>query len=278
MQGRTIALYSDSGAGKTTLAGEYAKHIFKTTGKHTIYNTADLGGFDSIRPLVDLGVIRTNEFSAGDDPWIWISDAVNGGGCGDDVGLAVFESGTSMGEALMSNITHSGTQMGQQKTQKFTVASGAKSLQVGINNEAHYGLVQNFMLDQIWRSTSLAARGIDVIWTFATFRGESVDSEPIIGPKLVGKALTASIPKWFKYTFRIVNIPSSSGPSRHVLYLQSNTGENGIATSFGNARYPMEAVTPLPVSIEPASLVGAINLVEAGQQEAMDALKVELGL
>src|SRR6185503_19603605 len=120
--------------------------------------------------------------------------------------LAIFDSGTSQSEALLSACAHSEWQIGQRPNQKFTVSRGKRSLVVPTNTDAHYGVVQSFMLDAIWKSTWLTRKGIDVLWTFSVLRGEELDRTPILGPKLAGKALTAAIPKWFKYTFLLSSI------------------------------------------------------------------------
>jgi hypothetical protein len=275
--GRTIGLYGDTGAGKTTLAGEYAKHTYKTKGKKTVLSTCDRGGYESISTLERLKVMDVHSLGPTDDAWIWVDDAASGKGITDEVGLAIYDSGTSMSEALLSACSHADFQIGQQRTQKFTVSKGAKTLNVAINNEAHYGVVQGFLLDAIWKSTWLTARGVDVLWTFSVHRGEEQDRTPILGPKLAGKALTAAIPKWFQYFFRVTSIPVAGEAPRHILHLTEAEELAGLGHSFGNARYPL-GVTPLPPTIEPASLVGAIDLIERGQAEADELAKAELGL
>jgi hypothetical protein len=277
MAGRTFGLYGDTGAGKTTLAGEYAKHKFKQEKKKTILYTCDRGGYESIKPLERLGVLGVSSLGPGDDPWIWVNDAATGKGLTDEHGLAIYDSGTSMSEALLTAAHQATFQIGQQRTQKFTVSKGAKNLEVSINNEAHYGVVQGFLLDAIWKSTWLTSRGVDVLWTFSVHRGEEQDRTPILGPKLAGKALTAAIPKWFQYFFRVTSIPVAGDVPRHILHLTEAEELAGLGHSFGNARAPL-GVTPLPATIEPASLVGAIELIEARQAEADLAYAAELGL
>jgi hypothetical protein len=278
--GRIIALYGDTGSGKTTQAGEYAKFVRKTKGKNTRLNTADMGGFRTLLPHVNLGFVIPNQFKPEtDDAWIWLDEAVSGKNLDPSIGCEVFDSGTSISEALLSACSHADFQIGQQRTQKFVVSRGQQTLNVAINNEAHYGVVQGFMLDKIWQSTWLARKGIDVIWTFSVHRGEEQDRTPILGPKLAGKALTAAIPKWFEYTFRLASVPQDGLPPRHLLYLTEHSELSGLGHSFGNARYPLDAQTALPASIEPASIIEAIRLIEeVGQQEAEDSLRLELGL
>jgi hypothetical protein len=276
-RGRTIALYAESGRGKTTQSGEYAKYVRKTRGKNSVLFTSDLGGYDSISPLVRAGVTRPVELPPGEDPWIWIDNAVSGNGLSDSDGLAIFDSGTSMSEALLTACAKSEFQIGQQRAQKFTVSRGAKTLTVGSASEAHYGVVQGFMLDAIWKSTWLTRRGVDVIWTFSVHRGEEQDRTPILGPKLAGKALTAAIPKWFNYTFHLDTIPVEGDKPRHVLYTTVQPGLAGLGHSFGNARVPLGDVS-VPAVIEPASVVAAIQSIEEAQRAADEALREELGL
>ena len=256
------------------------KHQFKEGRTRTILNSADMGGFESIKPLISLGVIEVNTPALNSDPWNWINDAVSTPPPS-DVGLVVFDSGTSMSEALLSFIAKSDMKIGAQNTQKFTVNKGGASKQaltVGSNNMNHYGIVQTFMLDMIWKSTWLAKGGPDVLWTFSTDRGETTLDQPLVGPKLAGHALTSAIPKWFNYTFRVASIPVVDSAPRHVLYLQEQGENNGAVMGFGNARYSLDATTPLPLSIEPASLVQALTKIEEGAAEAESNLRMELGL
>jgi hypothetical protein len=276
-RGITLELIGDSGSGKTTQAGELAKHVYKTRGKRSVLNTADRGGYDSISALERAGVMTINELKQEDDPWIYVNNAVQKSSYPDDIGLAIFDSGTSLSDILLTACSHSDFQIGQQRTQKFTVSRGTHNLTVAINNEAHFGVVQGFMLDQIRQSTWLVERGIDVMWTFALHRGESQDRTPILGPKLAGKALTPFLPKEFRYTFRIESIPQEGTEPLHRLYLTEHPELAGLGHSFGNARYPL-GVTPLPAYLEPASLSEALVLIQKGQQEADELVKRELGL
>lgn len=275
--GKTIGLFGDSGSGKTTQGGEYAKWIRKNRSRNTLLHTCDSGGYDSIGPLVRAGVVKVDELGQGDDPWIWLNDASEGLKLTDDIGLVIIDSGTSAGERLLQAASHSDFQVGQQKTQRFKVNQGDKSLQVSINNEAHFGVVQSFLLDAIWKSTWLTRKGVDVLWTFATHRSEEQDRTPILGAKLAGKALTPFIPKWFKYFWRIVSLPQEGQQPVHRLYLAEYPELAGMGHSFGNSRTPLDA-DPLPPWIEPASIITALDLIESAQKQADERLAAELGL
>lgn len=276
-RGRTIELIGDSGVGKTTQAGELVKYVYKTRGKKSILHTCDRGGFESLNPLERAGVMVVDEFKEADDPWIWINNAAAGKKLTDEIGLAVFDSGTSIADLLLSACSHADFQVGQQKTQRFNVNRGKESLQVSLNNEAHYGVVQGFLLDQIRTSTWLIDRGVDVLWTFALLRSETQDRTPIIGPKLAGKAMTPFLPKEFQLTFRLDTEVIEGQAPEHVLYTTMHPELAGMGHSFGNIRCPLGVKPPDPI-IRPASIIRAIEQLEAAQAEADELVRGELGL
>jgi energy-coupling factor transporter ATP-binding protein EcfA2 len=275
-QGKTIELIGDSGSGKTTQFGEMAKWVWKSRKQKSKLSTCDRGGYDSIAPLVRLGIVEVNELGEKDDPWIWINSAVNGA-ASDDIGLEGFDSGTSMGDILLTACSHADFQIGQQRTQKFSVSKGRDNLTVAINNEAHYGVVQGFMLDAIRKSTWLINRGRDVLWTFALLRGESQDRTPILGPKLCGKALTPFLPKEFRYTFRLDQEVNKNENPEHVLYTTAQPDVAGIGYSFGNSRTPLGG-DALAAVYRPASLVKVFEDMEAIQRASDERLANDLGL
>lgn len=275
-QGKTIELIGDSGSGKTTQFGEMAKWVWKSRKQKSKLSTCDRGGYDSIAPLVRLGIVEVNELGEKDDPWIWINAAVNGA-ASDDIGLEGFDSGTSMGDILLTACSHADFQIGQQRTQKFSVSKGGSNLTVAINNEAHYGVVQGFMLDAIRKSTWLINKGRDVLWTFALLRGESQDRTPILGPKLCGKALTPFLPKEFRYTFRLDQEVNKDENPEHVLYTTAQPDVAGIGYSFGNSRTPLGG-NALPAVYRPASLVKVFEDMEEIQRQSDERLAEELGL
>jgi hypothetical protein len=270
-KGRSILLFSPTGAGKTTQIGELAKWWKREHGKNTLYHSIDGGGYDSIAHMEDAGFLTVNPFEEHANPWSWVADAATGKGLDDTYGLVAIDSATACAEHILDAITKDSRQIGQQKTQRFTVGT---NLTVGLNNEAHYGVVQGFMRDMLWRSSWLVNRGVDVLWTFSLFKSEDASGAPTLGPLLAGRALTNALPKWFRYTFPLVCLPTTSGqPPRHVLYLQPQPEFGGLGMIYSNSRYPLDADTPLPAMVEPASLTTAFSLIEQGQREA--AAKLE---
>jgi hypothetical protein len=276
--GKTIALNAESGRGKTTQAGELAKYVFKKRGKKTVLNSSDRGGYLSLAPLVRAGVVIPNDYTPDLDPWMYVDDAANGRNVTEEIGLAIFDSGTSMGEELLRACRHSVEQIGQRPNQKFKVTKGAdnKSLVVPTNTDAHYGIVQSYMLEAIRKSTWLTRRGVDVIWTFTVDRSENENRTPVLGFKLVGHALSAELPKEFNYTFYLDVVTNEGSSPEHVLYTTIQPGLGGLGHSFGNARLPL-GISVDPV-IRPASLLKVFESIDNQQEEADRQLAEELGL
>jgi hypothetical protein len=221
-------------------------------------------------------VLVVDALKENDDPWIWVDSAISGHP-DPDIGADIFDSGTSMGDILLSAASHADFQVGQQRTQKFSVNRGSKTLTVAINNEAHYGVVQGFLLDAIRKSTWLINRERDVLWTFALHRGEAQDRTPILGPKLCGKALTPFLPKEFKFTFRLDEETVEGQAPVHVLHTTAHPELAGLGKAFSNIRCPLGVTPPDPI-IRPASIITALEQLARAQEEADALLKVELGL
>lgn len=288
MPAKTILTYGRSGSGKSTLATELAEHVKVTTGKNTRVYTADKGGVGPMLPYIELGIIELVE-QQGTDPWVFLNKAVRGfvrdangkwiQKDNSNIGLYVFESMTAFAEALMTSLAEKaaqGVNVGGSANVNFSVSGDGETLKVGGSNMAHYNIVQNRLTEEIWMSQKLPADY--VLWTASVSKDDDSSSNTkVLGPQVVGKALTAEIPRWFSWTFRLDVIPAQQGkPEKHVLYLGSSLDvAAGNATSLGNVRLPLGAA-PLPTSIEPASLVKAIQMIESAQQEAIDRIKTRL--
>jgi GTPase SAR1 family protein len=74
----SILLYGDSGDGKTALIGELAEYLFRTERKVTRLYNADPGGWATIQPYVNLGIIELIDCLAIPQPWEWL-DAISRG-------------------------------------------------------------------------------------------------------------------------------------------------------------------------------------------------------
>lgn len=288
---RTVLLFGRTNAGKTAQVGELAGHVQKRTGKRTRLYTADRGGLDTIRPYIDLGIIEVVEM--GDtDPWIWLNSAARGlvrdkqgkwvPGENSQIGMYAYEGLTSIADALMADMVvkaGKGVNIGGGANISFQVEGDGQTLKISGSNMAHFGVCQSRIKEEVWASQRLDAEFI--LWT----AGASKDDDPeasgkVVGPAVVGKAMTAEVPRWFNLTLRIDCLPAQMGkPERHILYLGNHVDLNaGNATGLGNIRRPLDAPPLTTMQIEPASIVQAIDLIDKGAEVALEALRKRLSI
>jgi len=287
---KTILLYGRSRSGKTAQIGELAEHVLKTYGKLSRVYTADKGGTDTIKPYIDLGIIEVVE--QGDtDPWIFLHQACKGkvryapgkwvDGDNTNIGMFAFESLTSFSDALMASMAKKaadGVNIGGGSNISFNVVGDGITLKVGGANMAHYGVCQARVTEEAWNSQTLPADFI--VWTAGVAKDDDPNaSGKLLGPASAGNALTHKWPGWFNLTFRIDALPSEAGkPERHILYLGNHKDvAAGNAVGLGNTRTAMDS-PPLPtLTIEPASIVKALNLIDSGGVVATDVVAKRVG-
>lgn len=292
MNKKTILLYGRTGAGKSAQITELAEYVKKTLGLRTRVYTGDKGGSDVMAPYVDAGIIELVEM--GDtDPWIFLHKATRGfvrdekdgkwilnTARNKDVGLFAFESMRAYAEALKSDMERKGTQginIGGGSNVNFSVTGDGETLKIVGGNMAQFGIVQSRITEEVWQSQKLDAPFI--LWTSSVSKDEDgLSAGKVLGPDVIGKALTGEVPRWFQLSFRIDVVPAQAGkPERHILYLGTSVDVNaGGATSLGNVRLPL-GVDPLPASIEPASIVKALQMLDTARAQAAENIRKRLG-
>lgn len=272
------------------MIGELAENLFKTKGLKTRLYTADRGGYDSIMPYIQLGVIEVVEMGA-TDPFIFLNNAVKGNvrglnnkwvpGLEKSIGMYAFESMTAFGDELMSWMatkSGEGLNIGGGSNTSFIAKDGDDIVKVSGSNMAHYGVAQARITKEVWQSQKLPAEY--VVWTASVAKDEdTTTSGKVLGPLVCGKALTAEIPRWFGYTFRMDCIPAQNGKGeRHILYLGNSVDVgSGNAIGLGNTRTSLDS-PELPPTIEPASVVKALELIDGGRDVALDKVRARLGM
>jgi hypothetical protein len=287
---RTVLLYGRSRSGKSTQLGELAEYVYRTTGKKSRIYTADRGGIDPIYPYVELGIVEVVE--QGDtDIFIFLNKACQGQtrdkdgkwvkGDNSNIGMFAFESMTAFADGIMTSMVQKaadGVSVGGGANVSFTVTGDGESLKVSGSNMAMYGICQSRITDEVWRSQKLDADYI--VWTASASKDEDQNAGgKVIGPAVIGKALTAEVPRWFNLSFRIDSLPAQQGKSeRHILYLGNSVDiAAGNAVSLGNTRTALDA-PPLPSSIEPASLSKALEMIKDANAKATEVLKKRMGV
>ena len=285
---RVILLYGRTRSGKTSQIGEMAKMVRIKLGKKSLVYTIDKGGLGPITPHVKAGIIDVVNID-NTDPWIFMNKAATGmmrdkdgkwvKANLDDYGMIAFESLTGFSDAFMNSLAEKaaqGVNIGGQANVNFLVQDGTESLKIGGSNMGHYNVVQTRILTEFWASQKLNVPFI--LWTASATRDEDPNaSGKVIGPAVAGKALTSELPRHCDLCFRIDCTPAQGGKEEeHILYLGNSLDlAAGNATSLGNTRVPMGAKA-LPATIKPASLVKALELIEAAEKEAEDKVMNEI--
>lgn len=283
-------MYGRTNSGKTAQIGELAEHVMKTEGKKTRLYTADRGGLDTIAPYIEEGIIEPYEI--GDhNPWHFLHHACSGHikdttgkwvqGDNSGIGMFAFESLRSFAEALMEDMKNqaaAGVNIGGGSNISFQVKEGTDALKVSGSNMAHFGVAQSRMTEEVWKSQKLNASYI--VWTSSVSKDDdTMASGKVLGPDVVGKALTGEVPRWFNYTFRIDVVPAQMGqPEKHILYMGNHIDVGaGGAAGLGNIRMPLG--TKLEKNtIEPASVVKALEIIEAARRSAREDIRKRLSV
>jgi len=294
----TIALWGDTGRGKTFLLAELIDHLMSTKKQRSVVYMADRG-WRTMKPQIDAGAAIPVPLSG--DPFNWLSHAVKGEvldkagkwvPAPPDVGLYAFESGTSIGaelkRAVIASHANSGvTQRTDGTTKSMGIGPAANKFKVGTAeapldraslDKGHFGLMQDELRDAIWKSQDLP--GI-ILWTFLAQRKQDDDTkQEIIGPEAIGKALTAALPSWFHLSFHVDStIPiTPNAPEEHILYMSGhNDLTTGNARAGSNSRVPFGA-DPMPTVIKPASLVRALEELAKREVSTTTKMKAKYGV
>lgn len=296
MAKRTILLYGRTGAGKTAQIGQLAEHVFKTTGKRTRLATADRGGNGTIQPYINLGIIELVE-QGPTDIWLWLNKVCKGfirtpegkwvidSERNAQIGLFAFESMHGIAQLMKMDMERKaalGINIGGDTNTSFDVkdAGTGDSLKIGTTKGYQkYGIPQSRVYEEFLESQKLNADFI--LWTAGVEKGDDdvAIASKIVGPDVIGKALTGVLPKDVNLTFRIDVLPAKDGKDeRHILYLGHTFDAGAGATALGNTRLPIDAGKITKTQIEPASIVEALNIIDKGGQTAEEAISKRLGI
>ena len=281
----SVLLFGDTGHGKSTLIAELIEEMYVTTGKTAVIFLADRGSLKPYQILHEHGAVAVH--SPVGNPWLWVHHALRGevrdeqtmkysavaGEGQENVGLVVHEGLTAYAELLMSamaSMSSQGTNIGGEGAWNVTLRDGSDMLKVGTSNMAHYGMAQLQIREGVLSPKPPAAH----IYTAGVRRGESAANTPVLGPLVVGEALTGQLPRWMDYTFRC-----AMAAGKYHLHLSPHTDQQlGPRTVvLSNPRLPKAgADVEVPASIEPASLVKALRILkqrdEAAAKELHDRL------
>jgi hypothetical protein len=286
MRKRTILMYGRTRSGKTSQIAELAEWVYSTLKLKTLIYSIDAGGTAPLGPVIDNNIVDL-VLQGETNPWMFLSKVSRGQVRRDgkwvpadlaQYGLIAIESFTGFGDAVMIDMATqagNGINIGGQANVSFNVQSDGETLKIGGSNMAHYNVAQTRLLDEFLRSQKLNVPLI--LWTASASKEEDGNfGGKVIGPAGPGKALTAELPRHCDLCFRIDCSPSKQGvEEKHTIYLGNSVDVNaGNATSLGNTRVPLGA--KLPPTVEPASIVKVLKLIEDAEAQAKDEMKKRL--
>ena len=285
----TVMLSGRTGSGKTSQLGQIIKWIWKEHRLRSRIWVVDPGGIGPLLPFVDQGLLDPI-FMETTDPWVFAHQAARGrvrdgsGGWKDGdnskVGGFLFEGGSSIGEAIKSNLA-------EHAAQGENVAGGGMyvierkdegvEVSIGGNNIAHYGVGQQFIYDIMLESFRLPGKVI--AWTSRLSKNQDDQQAvpTIVGPEILGKAKTGDVPAWFNLSLRLD--VDKIDPRKHIMYLGEHRDEHTIGKplALGNARAPLDAQLK-ETMIEPADVIKAFGMLKGLREKAGKVIKNELQL
>ena len=288
MAATSILIYGRSGSGKSAQIGRLAEEVYVTTGLKTRVYSADFGGNDVNAAYIDLGIIEVVEIAA-TDPWIFLNKAVRGQVRNDKgqwlkdekrnatIGMYAYESAHGFAQLLRLNMNDkasTGSTIGGDTNSSFEVAGDGEKFKIGsVKGFQQYAIPQQQMLMAMYESFKLPAQYI--VWSAGVDTGsDELNAQKVVGPSVIGGALTTVLTKDFNYAVRIDAVTAKGSATKHVLYLGTQPDSNASnATALGNIRRPLDANELKELTIEPADLVKALRLM---REEAKEQAKLKI--
>lgn len=275
LPGENCMLYGPTGGGKTTQLRKLIEAMATKDRPARVYAAREPSTLTILSPCVRAGICQIVYHNPQQDPFMWIDNAMQGMLPGDgenwvqgepqNLSLIVFEGASSMSDLAMAGLgkqAAEGNNVGGEPAPALKIQSGGKTLMVESNSRSHYLVAQKFMLKRVWVAQTLPCPqvwtahedivGLDKKTNDGTQReiAASLGIRGVIGPQLAGSALTAGLPKYFVFTFRLTAIPAEQS-KKHVLY--TGRHKDGDLEGIANAR------VDLPVRYEPADIVKVLT-------------------
>lgn len=247
-QFKSMLIYGETQSGKTSLLGTLARAHHARTGKITRLIMTDEGGTSAIDPEIQDGIIQVVSLVADDKPqsnlmWLAKGHFLNATGVIDqskpnldNVGIVALDSLSSAAALVMNWFVQSGLKVGQDVVALRT----EQNLNFGNPAMAHYGAVHQFILQL---TTALNGLPVEkVIYTALESKGvDSTDGQIILGPAIVGKALTGVIPSRMNRILHLEIVPNADKSDRsYRIYFQPHVDKTLGRVWPANLRMPLK--------------------------------------
>lgn len=246
---KTMLIYGETQSGKTSLLGTMARALHQRTGKITRLILCDEGGPSAIQPEIDEGIIEVVDLVADEQPQsnlMWLAKGAWPGVNGSidqksklpsNVGMVALDSLTSAASLVINHFVQSGLKIAQD----IVALREEQGLKFGNAAPAHYGAVQQFILQLITQMGALPCER--VVFTALESKAEDqVDKSVILGPLIAGKALTGVIPSRMNRLLHLEIAPSADRKSRtYRIYFQPHVDPTLGRVWPANLRLPLKS-------------------------------------
>ena len=243
-QAKGICLYGDSGFGKTTQLGIFAKWLYARTGKPVRVISAEDSSKSILEPLINVGVVDYYNLTKVKDPVAELRDLAAGKwpvdgtwqpyipGSHSGYGL---DGLSSIAESLMEDARENHRFL-QGQTQNVYTIGGHK---VSAATQQGYGFVQDEMIRAVRAFASLD--GVQrVMWTAHEVKSEDADHLNLRGPAIVGKAKTPAVQKYFGMVLHLDGITDASQKTTRQLWFTRH-----LDPKIKDVYYPAKVTIPL---------------------------------
>lgn len=198
----SVLVYGPTGSYKTSQLGRAAWYIYEKYGQITRLISADGGGWDPILPEIEAGIIEPFNLLTTVNPLGTLKKIYDGNWPKVDgknrsyvmedwdksnVGMICVESLTSISQMLMADAIDKGRKMSEEIVARFDEEGET----FGIGGRSHVGFVQGQINNMLIGFKSLPLK--KVIFTALEYLGEDAKKRTVIGPAIIGSAMTGNI-------------------------------------------------------------------------------------
>lgn len=246
---KSLLIYGETQTGKTSLIGRIAREHYARTGKITRLILCDEGGPSAIQPEIDEGIIQVVDMMGDEQPQsnlMWLAKGHFPGADGridqkrqqlENVGIVALDSLSSAAAMIINYFIQSGVKISQD----IVGLREEQGLRFGNAAQSHYGATHSYILQLI---TAMASLPVDrVIHTALESKAQDViDNSIILGPMIIGRALTGVIPNRMNRILHLEIAPSADGKERQYrIYFQPHIDSVLRKTWPANLRLPLDA-------------------------------------
>lgn len=279
--GENLLLYGKTNAGKTSQLRKIIEAMATKERPFRVYVTREPSSITILKPLVDRGICELEYYHPKHDAFVWISNAVEGkvfrgegkdakwvDGHPENLSGIGFDSLSGQGDLVLNALgvqAAAGHNVGGEPAPGLKIQAGGQEMMVPSGSRSHYLVAQRWLLGKVWDAQLLPC---PQVWTahedVVGLEKKAPDGEKsveiaaglgirgVVGPMVAGSALTANLPKYFVYTFRLVTQVAESS-NRHVMFTGNH--KDGSLEGIANARCEID------VKVEPTDVVTTLRKI-----------------